>query len=201
MKIDMTNHDALVKVFEEIEKKYDPIHVLVNNAGVYPPASILTGSTEQMRKIMDTNVIALCIATREGIRIMRNNGVEGYVININSVAGHIVPPVSELDIYSASKFAVTAICESTRKELVREGSKIRVTVRPTIKFLLYTAKVISGIFKEAFQSEQNFPDKEGTVYIKFELDYSTGNYNSSIISLICFSSSICLLKNVLKIFQ
>ncbi|XP_044744166.1 farnesol dehydrogenase-like [Coccinella septempunctata] len=127
MKVDMTDDGAIVKAFEEIERKFDPIHVLVNNAGIFPTGSLLNGTTEFWRKVIDTNVLALCTATREAIRIMKKNGVDGDIININSIAGHKVPLLPFLNIYPASKFAVTAICESLRQELVEEGSKIRVT--------------------------------------------------------------------------
>lgn len=50
---------------------------------------------------------------------------------MNSVAGHYVTPMPEpvLNVYPASKFAVTAITETLRQELRHFKSKIKVTVR------------------------------------------------------------------------
>ncbi|XP_045483409.1 farnesol dehydrogenase-like [Harmonia axyridis] len=127
MKVDITNDDELVETFREIEKKFEPIHVLINNAGLFPPGSLITGSTELWRKVMDTNVMALCIASREAIQIMKKNNIDGQIININSVAGHKIPHTTILHIYPASKYAVTALTESLRLELTSEGSKIRMT--------------------------------------------------------------------------
>ena len=56
---------------------------------------------------------------------MKSAGVDdGHVININSVNGHIV---GRLPMYSASKFAVTALTEGLRRELREEKSHIRST--------------------------------------------------------------------------
>lgn len=80
--------------------------------------------------MLDTNVLGLCIATREALKIMNKNGIsDGHVIHINSVAGHWVPFFTGISIYSASKHAVTALTETLRQELISKGSKIRVTVR------------------------------------------------------------------------
>lgn len=57
----------------------------------------------------------------------------GYVININSIGGHFVPfptsAVPSYNIYSASKYGVTATNEVLRQELIFSDckDKIRVT--------------------------------------------------------------------------
>lgn len=73
-------------------------------------------------------MLGLCVATREVVKIMRENNIDGQVVNINSVAGHQVPPIPGLNVYAASKFAVTALTETLRQELNSIKSKIKVTV-------------------------------------------------------------------------
>lgn len=71
------------------------------------------------------NVLALSIVTRESVTLMRSSGVDdGHVININSVNGHMV---GRLSMYSATKFAVTALSEGLRRELREAKSHIRAT--------------------------------------------------------------------------
>lgn len=81
---------------------------------------------------MDTNVLGLAIASREAIKIMQENNIDGHIVNINSVAGHLVASLPFLNVYPASKYAVTALTETLRKELVAIQSKIKISVS-TIK--------------------------------------------------------------------
>lgn len=59
---------------------------------------------------------------------MKANKIDGFIININSVAGHYPAGISGLSIYTASKHGVTAFTESIRRELAESGNKIRITV-------------------------------------------------------------------------
>lgn len=74
--------------------------------------------------------MALCICTREAIKVMKENEIDGHIVHINSIAGHYVPqfPNSVLNVYPASKYAVTALTETLIHELRNEGRKIKVTV-------------------------------------------------------------------------
>lgn len=61
---------------------------------------------------------------------MRANQIDGHIIEIDSIAGHYVPyiPGLDLNVYPASKFAVRALTESFRQELVNLNSGIKVSV-------------------------------------------------------------------------
>ena len=79
--------------------------------------------------VLDTNILGLCVATREAIRVMKANKIDGHIIHINSISGHNVPDFPGLNIYPASKHAVTAVTESLRQELSQANLKIKITVR------------------------------------------------------------------------
>lgn len=91
--------------------------------------TLVDGDPDAWKEILDLNVFGLCVATKEAIRSMRNNNINGHIILINSWSGHVVPNFPGFNIYPASKFAVTAINETLRFELTGLGSKIKVTVR------------------------------------------------------------------------
>lgn len=61
---------------------------------------------------------------------MKANDIEGHIIHLNSIAGHYVPqlPKPALNVYPASKFAVTALTHSLIHDLRCEGLRIKVTV-------------------------------------------------------------------------
>jgi len=79
------------------------------------------------KEIIDTNVLGLCIATREAVKDMRTNNVDGHIIHINSIGGHGVSYFPQLNVYAASKHAVTALTETLRQELNSISSKIKIT--------------------------------------------------------------------------
>lgn len=129
---DVTKEDEIIKLIEWTKNNVGPIHVLINNAGWGYLGSLIEANkedTEKWRKVLDLNVLGLCIATREAIKNMRENGINGHVVHINSMAGHRIPKGFIYNVYAASKYGVTALTETLRQELVSIGSKIKVTVR------------------------------------------------------------------------
>lgn len=84
-----------------------------------------------MNKVIDTNLRGALYCTRKAFKLMTKSDDYGLIVNINSVAGHIVPFVSfSLNAYSPTKFAVTSLTETIRQELFRANNrKVRVTVR------------------------------------------------------------------------
>lgn len=128
-KADITIEKEVVAVFENIANTLGPIHILINSAGLAQATTLVGGDAEKWKRVFDTNVLGLCIATREAIENMRKHGIDGHIVHINSVLGHHVLPVPKFNVYPASKFAVTALTESLRKELVELQSRIKITVR------------------------------------------------------------------------
>lgn len=127
-KCDMKVEEEILKMFEEIDKKYGKLHVLVNNAGHAHDAPLLTGSTEDWNSMMNLNVISLCISSREAVKLMDKCGVnDGHIINMNSVSGHSVDNRPGSHFYQITKYGVTAMTEGLRQELILRKSRIRVT--------------------------------------------------------------------------
>ena len=124
-KCDLANEAEILAMFETIKEQFGRLDVLVNNAGLGHNASLLTGSTEHWKDMLDINVLALCICTREAVKIMRSRDDRGHVIHISSMSGHRDPGGSNM--YAATKFAVKSLTESLRLELRQSGSKIHIT--------------------------------------------------------------------------
>ncbi|KAJ3651582.1 hypothetical protein Zmor_017612 [Zophobas morio] len=127
-KADCSKVQEVVKAFSWIEGNLGAVNILVNNAGVAKDTSLVDGDEEDWKSVLDLNVMGLCVATREAIKSMKNHGVNGHIIHINSYCGHVVPNFPGFNIYPASKHAVTALTETLRQELNRLQSKIKVTV-------------------------------------------------------------------------
>ncbi|CAH1119602.1 unnamed protein product [Phaedon cochleariae] len=127
VKTDLSKEEDIKNAFKWASENVGPVHILINNAGIHERTSLIDGDTEKWRKTLNINVVALCIATREAIKIMRENNIDGHIIHINSVVGHKVPDLPNLDVYPGTKYAVTSLTETLRLEINSLKLKIKIT--------------------------------------------------------------------------
>ncbi|XP_049773192.1 dehydrogenase/reductase SDR family member 11-like [Schistocerca cancellata] len=124
---DVSDEASILAAFKWVKDNLGGVDILVNNAGVFPNSSLTDGRTEDWKRILDVNVLGLSICTREAVQDMLKRGVDdGFIIHINSGAGHTPPILGAMAMYYASKHAVKVLLEGLRKDLVAKGSKIRV---------------------------------------------------------------------------
>jgi NADP-dependent 3-hydroxy acid dehydrogenase YdfG len=97
------------------------IDVAFANAGVGGRRGVQADSVEHMREMVLTNVYGAALTVRATMDALRQT--TGHLLLTGSVAGRKVMPGS---LYSCTKFAVTAMGEAVRAELV--GSGVRVTL-------------------------------------------------------------------------
>ncbi|KAK2881249.1 hypothetical protein Q8A67_018517 [Cirrhinus molitorella] len=120
-KCDLSVEDEILSMFTWIKGQHQGVDVCLNNAGLAHPEPLLSGKTSGWRNMMDVNVLALSVCTREAYQSMRERKVDdGHIININRYCsnGHF---------YAASKYAVTALTEGLRQELREAKTHIRAT--------------------------------------------------------------------------
>jgi NAD(P)-dependent dehydrogenase (short-subunit alcohol dehydrogenase family) len=96
----------------------DRIDVLVNNAGYVLLGLAEACTLEQVQRILNTNLLGAVRMNRAILPQMRLRG-SGLLVYISSGAGRIALP--GMGFYSASKFALEALAEAYRYELVSEG--------------------------------------------------------------------------------
>jgi NADP-dependent 3-hydroxy acid dehydrogenase YdfG len=113
-------HGLIQKAVEE----FGSVDIIVNNAGVMLLSGVGKGLSEEWRRMFDVNVLGLLYATDAAIETMKNQG-GGHLVNISSLAGRKVTRPSS-GVYAGSKFAVGAISEGLRQELLQDN--IRVTI-------------------------------------------------------------------------
>lgn len=124
LSLDVTSQDSVRAGIEAIRERFSGLQVLVNNAGLGYQESLLTGSVERFREMLDVNVLGLCIVNREAMPLLRKQE-EAHIFHLGSMAGHRAAVGSNL--YGATKYAVRALTESLRQELHAEQLPIRVT--------------------------------------------------------------------------
>lgn len=101
----------------------DSVDVLINNAGLASGLGPLADIEEERVRVMwETNVMGLLRMTQALLPKIEASG-SGHIVNVGSTAAIETYPGG--GGYTASKYAVTAITETFRKELL--GKPIRVT--------------------------------------------------------------------------
>lgn len=131
---DLTVDEQIQSAFERIDSELGGVDILVNNAGIFPNAGILEPDCDAvLTKTIETNLIGVISCTRKAYKSMSDRDVDGYVINISSIAGHTVsanlPGLKPFPAaYFASKFGLTALNKAIAQELVfYKKSKIRIS--------------------------------------------------------------------------
>ncbi|KAF5281666.1 hypothetical protein FQR65_LT14596 [Abscondita terminalis] len=124
---DVTKESEIIEMFKWVKENLKQIHVLVNNAGIARPSGLINGDPSDWLEILKTNILGLSIGTKLAVKQMISDNVDGHIIHMNSVLGHHVLHVPNVNVYTATKFAITALTETLRQELNSINSRIRVT--------------------------------------------------------------------------
>ena len=106
---DVTDEAQIMTLFEKAMAEYDRLDIMVNNAGAFDGGPIDELSTEAWDKVIGVNLRAPFLCSREAMRIMKEQGEGGRIINVGSISAHRVRPRSAP--YSASKFGIWGLTQ------------------------------------------------------------------------------------------
>jgi NADP-dependent 3-hydroxy acid dehydrogenase YdfG len=121
---DVADEDQAHGLIRKAEEEFGRVDILVNNAGVMLLSTVGKGLSDEWRRMFDVNVLGLLYTTDAAVETMKRQG-GGHLVNISSVAGRKVTRDAS-GVYAGSKFAVGAISEGLRQELLADN--IRVTI-------------------------------------------------------------------------
>lgn len=134
VKCDLTCEKDVIMAFEYVNATLGGVDILVNNAGVSKPMKTLLGDLDEMRQVIDTNLIAVVSCTKKAFQSMSERDVPGYIINISSIQGYSVVSVRghhndpTTNLYCPSKFGLRALNTVLRHELnYLKKNKIRIS--------------------------------------------------------------------------
>lgn len=119
---DVQDKQAVFETIENLSEEWRSIDVLVNNAGLALGRDYFDeADMHDWETMLDTNVKGLLYVSRAVIPFMKKGG-KGHIINIGSTAGKEV--YEKGNVYCASKYAVNAISQAMRIDLLRHGIKV-----------------------------------------------------------------------------
>ena len=122
VKLDVRDFDQVNEVMKSLGNNWKKIDILINNAGLSRGLDkIYEGKKEDWDEMIDTNIKGLAYVTRHVVPLMVKRK-KGHIINIGSTAGHEVYPNG--NIYAATKFAVKALSQSMRLDVLDKRIKV-----------------------------------------------------------------------------
>uniref|UniRef100_A0A182WQQ5 Dehydrogenase n=1 Tax=Anopheles minimus TaxID=112268 RepID=A0A182WQQ5_9DIPT len=126
---DVTKEEDILAAYRQIESQYGGVDVQINCAGIarHNTRVLQANNTQDLRDIVNTNLLGLALCSREAYLSMQKRSVDGHIVHINSITGHSIPPLNTLNIYPVVKYGVTALTETMRQELRFDGTNIKVT--------------------------------------------------------------------------
>src|SRR5688572_28199462 len=78
--VDLRRDADVAAAFARAREVYGGVDVLVNNAGLGYDAPLVSGATDEWREMLELNVLALAVCTREAVQDMQRRGVDGHIL-------------------------------------------------------------------------------------------------------------------------
>jgi NAD(P)-dependent dehydrogenase (short-subunit alcohol dehydrogenase family) len=118
IRLDLTDAESIAAGATFVEDATEGrLHALVNNAGLSVNGPLELLPVRQIETLMEVNVVGLMAITKALLPLLRRS--RGRIVNIGS--GHGLLAVPDKSAYAASKFAVRAISDALRVELMPFG--------------------------------------------------------------------------------
>lgn len=122
---DVSDVDQVRKMASAVASMTDHVDVLINNAGVSSNGPIDRASSEDIGKLMRTNLLGPIWCTKELLTLMEvapRRSRTPAIVNVASMAGRV--PLPNSSDYSASKYGLVGFSESLWPEMNAKGIKV-----------------------------------------------------------------------------
>lgn len=120
--LDVTDQTSIERCVERVTDHFGGIDVLVNNAGVSGAGGALDQPKEIFDQVIDTNLRGVWKMAIETATVMRNQGVQGSIVNIASILGF--RQANGLSAYAVSKAGVVQMTKALALEWARFGIRV-----------------------------------------------------------------------------
>jgi 3-oxoacyl-[acyl-carrier protein] reductase len=123
VKADVTDSKSIDAAIDEIEKNLGPLEVVVINAGTNKDSLAMRLEDDDMRKIIDTNLMGSLRVARRSVKSMIKNR-KGRIIFIGSVVGLLGSPGQM--VYASTKAGLIGAARSLAREVGVRGVTVNV---------------------------------------------------------------------------
>ena len=113
--LDVTDEEMITTALERVKATApEGLYGLVNNAGLSLNGPLELVDVSAMRQLLEVNVLGVLAITKAFLPLLRKG--RGRIVNVSS--GHGLLAIPDKSVYAASKFALQAISDSLRVELL-----------------------------------------------------------------------------------
>lgn len=117
-RLDVTDAEQVHRVVADAFKALGTIDVVVNNAGYGVFASVEEAADEQIRRVIDTNLLGSIHVIRAALPHLRAQG-HGRILQVSTAGGQTTYP--NFGYYHASKWGIEGFCETVAREIAPFG--------------------------------------------------------------------------------
>jgi NAD(P)-dependent dehydrogenase (short-subunit alcohol dehydrogenase family) len=117
-RLDVTDLDQVRATVDAAFAELGEIDVVVNNAGYGVFAAVEEASDEQIRRVIDTNLIGSIDVIRAALPHLRAQG-HGRIVQVSTAGGQTTYP--NFSYYHASKWGIEGFCETIAPEIAPFG--------------------------------------------------------------------------------
>ena len=121
--LDVDDHDAVFRVFAELDGAIGGLDRVIVNAGIGKGAPVGTGRFDVNKQTITTNLLSALAQCEAAMQLFRARG-RGHLVVVSSMSAVRGMPKA-MTAYSASKAGIAAVAEGLRAELL--GTPIKVT--------------------------------------------------------------------------
>ena len=121
LNFDVTNEADVIAAFALLDRRDMAPDILINNAGIQVRKPLLDFTSDEWRKVIDTNLTSAFVIGREAARRMVARG-HGKIINIGSLASELARPT--VAPYTAAKGGIKMLTRSMAVEWAAKGLQV-----------------------------------------------------------------------------
>lgn len=122
LRLDVTDLDSYEGILDEIESRFGPVSVLVNNAGIAKGSHTLEATVEDWEMVMRTNLDPVLFLSKAVAKRMVRHGIRGRIINMSSMLAYRTPRYATA--YAASKVGVAHLTKTMAVDLAEHGIRV-----------------------------------------------------------------------------
>lgn len=123
--LDVNDHDAVFRVFEEFSEQFGRLDRVLVNAGIGKGQPLGTGRFDVNRETAETDFVAALAQFEAAMAIFRRQG-HGHLVAVSSISAVRGMP-GNMTVYGATKAGLASLAEGLRVELRKKGLPITVT--------------------------------------------------------------------------